>query len=68
MLQSLRARNGGSMEWQGLVSILIAVFMFFILPLIIGFAIVIRDARWQAEHSSCRKPQRIRTREVTVSR
>ncbi|MFT8895495.1 MAG: hypothetical protein ABF968_00865 [Acetobacter sp.] len=56
------------MEWQGLISILIAVFMFFILPVILGFAIVIRDARWQAEQSCCRKPRRIVTKEVTVSR
>ena len=56
------------MEWQGLVSMLIAVFMFFVLPLILGFIIVIRDARWQAEQSCCPKPRRIVTKEVTVSR
>lgn len=48
--------------WQGLVSTLVAIFMFFILPLILASVIVVRDARWHAEQScaggTCRPPVR----------
>ncbi|WP_173570287.1 hypothetical protein [Acetobacter conturbans] len=37
------------MEWQGLVSTLVVVFVFFILPLLLAALIVIRDARLQAK-------------------